>query len=225
MTDHKPNNSFFAGISISRTLIMLATACLVFGSIAAIFYKAYRSSKYTAAPVNDTIVEVQKKLNKPAIATPISDSLMAVKLNNLYNQYCTKDTVPKKVPAYLEEAFMGYEFNDYIYFKQLDLNAIPETIKSDSLNYQTINELGNYYKGISLLMLNDTQEAIIHLNWVSNNSASNVYVTKAQWYLAMAYLKNSDFQKCQYLLSSVAAFKKFQPYATNASKLLQKLQQ
>lgn len=201
MTDHKPNNNFFAGISISQTLIMLATTCLVFGSVGAIFYKVYRSSKHSSAPINDTIVEVHNKFDKPVIATSVSDSLLAVKLNNLYTEYCIKDTVPKKVPAYLEEAFMGYEFNDYIYFQKLDLTAIPETIKSDSLNYQTINELGNYYKGISLLMLNDTQGAIVYLNWVTNNSASNVYVTKAQWYLAMAYLKMNQPVKSIDLLS------------------------
>ena len=215
MTNHKENNNFFAGVSISRTLIILATVCLVVGSIGAIVFKVYKSSKHNPVVTSDTIVEVQKKLQKPAVTAPISDSLMAVKLNNLYNQYCIKDTVPKKVPAYLEEAFMGYEFNDYIYFKKLDLTAIPETIKSDSLNYQAINELGHYYKGVSLLMLDDTQEAIVHLTWVTNNSASNIYVTKAQWYLAMAFLKIHKPPKAVELLSKLKENSMFKNNCTN----------
>jgi hypothetical protein len=157
MTEYKTNHSIFKGASISRTLIILITTCLIFGSIGAILYKGYRSSKHTKVPINDTIIEVKKSIAKPIISGTTTDSLLAIKLTNLYNQCCIKDTVPKKVPAYLEEAFMGYGFNDYIYFKQLDLFTVPETIKSDSLNYQTINELGDYYKGVSLLMLNDTQ--------------------------------------------------------------------
>lgn len=219
MNNQETNHSKFGGIS--RTIIITITLLVVLVSIGVLAYKFYKSSKHKAKPIDDTVELVQKKAVKiDSVNKQSKDSLLTVKLNQLYNQYCIKDTVPKQIPPFLEEAFMGYTFNDYIYFKQLDLAAVPEKEKADSVKYANTMLLGNYYKGVSLLMLNDAANAIRYFDWVINNTASAEYISKAQWYLAMADIKMNQLKEAVILLQRLT---KTKSHKTNAEKFLNQL--
>lgn len=219
MTDQETNHSKHGGIS--RTIIITITLLVVLASTGLLAYKLYKSSKHKAKPIDDSVEVIKRKTVKiDSISKQSNDSLIAIKLNHLYNQYCIKDTVPKQTPSFLEEAFMGYTFNDYIYFKQLDLAVIPEKEKADSVKYANTMLLGNYYKGVSLLMLNDAATATSYFDWVINNTTSTEYITKAQWYLAMANIKMNQLKKAIAILQQLS---KAKVYKTNAEALLNQL--
>jgi tetratricopeptide (TPR) repeat protein len=219
MSERKENNSLFSSIHVNRTIIIMATICLLIGSVVMIAYKIRKSAKHAVVDVIDTITVKQHHKKAPVAATSI-DSLNAIKCLELYNQYFIKDTVPKKVPEFLAEAFMGYEYGDYIYFKKIDLINLTQLSANDSLNKRLIGEMGHYYKGVSFLLLNDTEQAILNLTWVINNSNYLEYLSKARWYLAMAYLKNNNIEKAIDSLIRIEKNNSFLLYKTKAIKLL-----
>lgn len=192
MTDREHKHRIFNHLSAGRIIIILAALLLITASIAAISLKLYRASKQSNIPNDTIIVEKPKHTNPITTKRSNTDSLLANKLTELYNQYFIKDSVPLKVPAFLEEACMGYEYGDYVYFKNMDLTNINETIGKDSLNKNLILDIANYYKGISFLLLNDAQQAINNFTWLTAHSTSTEYLAKAHWYLGLAYLKNNQ---------------------------------
>ncbi len=158
--------------------------------------------------------------NDTAAAVPDSTKLAA-----LFAQYFIKDSVPTQYPKFLTEAFIGYNFGDYLYFKNLDFNDLPEILETiEGNNRETILQLGHYYKGIAGLMTNDSAQAISNLQWSINHGSAEM-AFKAKWYLALAYLKNNNSQKCKELLQKVSISNAGSIYGINAKKLLKELEQ
>src|SRR5690606_17612903 len=118
------------------------------------------------------------------------DSGGVVDLDLLFKQYFKKDDLPANYPLFLAEAFTDYESGNYKTLQQLNLNDLPQTRGTDESGSKAIIlQLGHYYKGLAFLQTNNTKEAIHHLNWVLNNRPANALRAKAQWYVALVYLK------------------------------------
>jgi len=93
-------------------------------------------------------------------------------------------------------AFVAYEAHDY--YKAINLF---NSVKNPNESYII------YYKALSFLAVDKTDEAISLLSNVAINSksdsASVSLMEKANWYLAMAYLKNNDTEKAVSRLSLI----------------------
>jgi hypothetical protein len=93
-------------------------------------------------------------------------------------------------------AFVAYEAHDY--YKAINLF---NSVKNPDEAYII------YYKALSFLAVDKTDEAISLLNNVVINSktdsASVSLMEKANWYLAMAYLKNNETEKTVSKLSLI----------------------
>ncbi len=76
------------------------------------------------------------------------------------------------------------------------------------------------YASIAALELDQVQDAITRLTPISNGQS--VYQTTAQWYLALAYLKQENYAQCRSVLSDIPADNYW--YA-KAEQLLKKLPQ
>jgi len=93
-------------------------------------------------------------------------------------------------------AFVAYEAHDY--YKAINLF---NSVKNPDEAYII------YYKALSFLAVDKTDEAISLLSLVAINSksdsASVSFKEKANWYLAMAYLKNNETEKAISRLSLI----------------------
>ena len=93
-------------------------------------------------------------------------------------------------------AFVAYEAHDY--YKAINLF---NSVKNPDEAYII------YYKALSFLAVDKTDEAISLLNHVAVNdksdSTSVSLMEKSNWYLAMAYIKNNDIEKAVSRLSLI----------------------
>jgi predicted negative regulator of RcsB-dependent stress response len=158
------------------------------------------------------------------ITTVTTDTGNKIKqLSLLYQQYFTVDTVPENYPIYLAEAFTAYQDNDYTAIQKLNLSNIPETRGTDSR--QHILQLGNYYKGIAFLKTNTLPQALSNLQWVEQNADDAKLKIKAQWYLALGYIKNGDAAEARKLLTIISNNSTYYGYKNRATTLLKALQE
>lgn len=105
----------------------------------------------------------------------------------------------------ISEAFNAYELENY------ELSAkLFENINED---YSLL------YAGISNLELNQNQKAIDQLKTLSLQNGK--YQDAAEWYLALAYLKNNETEKAKELLNSIV--QNHQQFSEQASELLERL--
>ncbi len=105
----------------------------------------------------------------------------------------------------ISEAFNAYELENY----ELSANL-----------FENINEdYSLLYAGISNLELNQNQKAIDQLKTLSLQNGK--YQDAAEWYLALAYLKNNETEKAKELLNSIV--QNHQQFSEQASELLERL--
>ncbi|MFT3949234.1 MAG: tetratricopeptide repeat protein [Agriterribacter sp.] len=76
------------------------------------------------------------------------------------------------------------------------------------------------YKGLAFLQTNNAHDAIINLDWVLHNQPGKVLKAKAQWYLALAYVKEGNREKAAELCSSIVNNKKDGELVKKAEKIL-----
>jgi|GEM_PF-5789452 len=200
------------------TAAVFLLAVLVFG-----FLRINKSIKATDPEIEDTIIVIKPHTTKPVIVLS-ADSMRAVVSDSLYRQYFVKDTLPQKYPPFLLEVFSGYKFNDYSYIQKLDLSDIDNALGPKEIDdKELILQLGHYYKGISFLLVNDTLQAITHLEWALHHAANEHQLVKARWYLAMAYLKQNNQDEAVALLEKVAQSNSIRYYVDKSRTLLQGL--
>ncbi len=206
LMEHEKKNWFSTFIDYSRTIVIVGAITLIISSLALIAYKIYRATRIVSDQQEEIITEEPKQHNNKPIATKIknTDSIAAIRLAELFVKYFTKDTVPKILPEYLEEAAMGFEFGDFGYFETIDLTNIQITAKTDSIKKQEILLLGHYYKALSFLHKSNLPEAIANFNWLLNINLKEPYLTKVNWYLAMTHLKTNNPNLVKRLLENVA---------------------
>ncbi|HRN56110.1 MAG TPA: tetratricopeptide repeat protein [Agriterribacter sp.] len=66
----------------------------------------------------------------------------------------------------------------------------------------------------------NTREAITNLDWVLNHRPGKVLQPKAQWYLALAYLKENNGEKAAELCRNIVNNKENHSLVKNAEKIL-----
>lgn len=153
-----------------------------------------------------SINTIQKKSTQPetVITTPEKDSSKVTDLASLFTQYFKKDAIPDDYPLFLAQAFMDYESGNYKTLQQLNLNNLPQTRSAgETDDKENILKLGHYYKGLAFLQTDNTREAIINLEWVLAHQPGKFLGAKAQWYLALTYLKEKDEEKTVELCRSI----------------------
>ena len=172
---------------------------------------------------NNNIDTVQKNKESPqvAITAPAKDSSEIINPALLFKQYFKKDVLPEHYPLYLAEAFTDYEMGNYKTLQQLNLNNLPQT-RSDGETDSKANilKLGHYYKGLAFLQTNNTREAIMNLSWVLSNQPGNALRVKAQWHLALTYLKENNGEKAAELCRSIINNKENTILVKNAEEIL-----
>jgi hypothetical protein len=202
--------------------VAIGAGLLLFAVIGFIVFKVQRSIK-TANPSTETtdtiaVAKLQRPIDTAAVKTKPA-VLDSAKLKALFEQYFRKDSVPSNYPKFLTEAFIGYNFGDYIYLRKLDFSALPETMETiEANNREAIVQLGHYYKGIAGILVNDSMQAKTNLQW-SIGHASHEMSIKAKWFLALTYIKLYQPDKAIGLLKPVTA-SNLGNYKEQAKKLL-----
>jgi len=211
-----------------RNLTAIAVACVVIVAAGVVWFIVNRhtgslvvNSQRVNSPKQDS--QVQVEVNRAA------DSLNIIKspgtkpdLASLYKQYFKKDTAPQIKPMLLAEALIDYENNSYKSVQNFDLTNLPTDrgVSSSNINSnQNIKELGHYYKGLAYIETKDDSKAITNLQWVIDSAQNGQLQTKAQWYMALLQLRNSNIRKTMELLAGVSE-SDISPYNTQAKKLL-----
>lgn len=90
-----------------------------------------------------------------------------------------------------EQAYVYYENEQY----EDALNSFIQLSQNEELN-----DIDNFYMGLSCLSLGSTTEAIQILEKLKKDN--NVYLQQTYWYLSLAYVKNGEEQKATELLTS-----------------------
>lgn len=169
---------------------------------------------------------IHEKSAPPQIVTaPAKDSSGEIELASLFRQYFKKDTLPEEYPIFLAEALTDYDSGNYTTLQRLNLNSIPQTRGvGEADSKENILQLGHYYKGLAFLQTNNTREAVINLEWVLNNHPGNTLRDKAQWYLALAYLKEHKPGKAKELLKKIISGSRENTLSKHANTLLKSLE-
>ena len=100
---------------------------------------------------------------------------------------------------------------------------IQEVLQNDINSKQNILQLGHYYKGLAYIETNDNKQAIENLQWVIDSAQSPQLKIKAQWYLALIYLKENNTKKALPLLSSLSKNSNAVQYHKQANEILEML--
>ena len=137
-----------------------------------------------------------------------------------------KDLSNPPMPDVLAMVPGNYKRGDYS-FQQLDLNKQPHVrgLTEDINSSKNVLQLGHYYKGLSYIETNNNKQAIENLQWVIDSAQNHQLKIKAQWYLALVYLKESNSKKLIPLLSSLSSNSKATPYNRQAGEILEELKQ
>lgn len=174
---------------------------------------------------NSSDTAQNKNVQLPTTETSVAkDTSKSIDLTLLFNQYFKKDVLPEQYPLYLAEALMDYEAGNYKTLQQLNLNDLPEVRgNNETDSKENVLKWGHYYKGLAFLQTNNNRVAIINLDWVINNQPGKALRTKAQWYLALAYLKEKNSEKAVKLCSDIISNKDNDSLIKNAKKILDTL--
>jgi hypothetical protein len=174
------------------------------------------------APV-DTAQEI---INPPHViaTTPAKDSGKVMNIALLFKQYFKKDAIPEHYPMYLAEGLADYESGNYATLQQLNLKDLPQTRSiGETDSKENIMLLGHYYRGLAFLQTGNTTEAATNLDWVLQNQHSQALKAKAQWYLALTYLKENNKEKAAELCSNIINDKENKLLVKNAEEILNAL--
>ncbi len=145
----------------------------------------------------------------------------------LFKKYYTKDTAHPSMPDLLAAVPEQYQKGNYSYTDEINFGNVPNTRGSsaDINSKQNILQLGHYYKGISYIETNDNKKAVENLKWVIDSAQNPQLETKAQWYLALIYLKENNAKKALPLLSSLSKNSNEIQYHKKAAEVLKDLKE
>ena len=175
----------------------------------------------------EVIDTVQQNVIPPGatVAESVKESSKKVDLALLFKQYFKKDALPEQYPLFLAEALMDYESGNYTTLQKLNLNNLPQTRSAGETDRkENILQLGHYYKGLAFLQAGNTRDAFTNLHWVLNNQPDKPLQAKAQWYLALAYLKENNSKKAAGLCRQIVNDKENHILVKNAEKILDALE-
>ena len=134
------------------------------------------------------------------------------------------DTIPENTAGPLEDALAYYEKGDYkntvASIETADLNT---ELRGQEMDAKHIIFYAHYYKALSYLEETNAVKAIPELNNAIKESPDSVLQIKAQWYLALAYLKSNDIEKSKELLLKIVSVKHENTFQLQALNLLSDL--
>lgn len=184
------------------------------------------SKKYQPV-VNQVIKDtglIIKDIPSNTAEAPLKERTKTIDELALVKKFYTKDKLPESYPVFLADAFTRFESGDYDALQQLNLSDISETRGGNDLeSKENILQLAHYYKGISYLETGNTAKAIVHFNWVLTNNPGKRLLAKAEWFLALAYLKEHEPGKTIELLKKIPGDSPENEYSQQAKALLHSL--
>jgi len=213
-------------VNIKSWSAITAAACVALAVVSLVWFMPKSSTPPSIVKTSDTPL-IKKNTNTDVTKTSPKDSvedinpeIQKMKLSALAKKYYTKDTASPVMPDLLAMVPADYKKGDYS-FREINLNRPLTRGSSNNINSrQNILQLGHYYKGLSYIETNDKREAIENLQWVIDNALSRQLKIKAQWYMALIYLKESNAKKATPLLFSLSGDVKAIPYNKRAFNIL-----
>lgn len=176
--------------------------------VCALLFLFRQPAKKTTAVIQTTTKDTAaaKAVQTPGVISPSNDSSTSINGPALFAKYYTKDRIPDSYPIYLADALARYEAGDYTGLQQLNLADIPATRGSNAAaEKEQVLQLAHYYKGICWLQTGSIDKAITHFDWVIKNKPGNQLQEKAEWYLALAFLKKNETGKTREILKGLIA--------------------
>lgn len=192
-------------------------------------YQEDSGGKTVSAPDNQKATDSGSNLNQETLARDKAD----------HEALFTRNFQPYEVPTQYHdllqaalEHYKNQEYNEAI--AAIDINALTssleelrprgeQTTAAEAEEKQTIF-YAHYYKGLSYMTDGQGEKAIAQLQDAVKQSPDNDWKSKAQWYLALAYLKAGRIEQAKKLLHQVANSKDAGLYRKKAQELARNLQ-
>jgi hypothetical protein len=223
----EPRAKKIKNISIKLWLAIGAAACVIAGlfMLPWLFQTSSTrpsSARNTEKPFKreDTLTTVTKIISKDSIGTG-NHGEHKINYSALARRYYAKDISYSSMPDLLAMVPDKYKKGDYS-FQDINLDKQPVTRGSsnDINSKENILQSGHYYKGLSYIETNNDKEAIQNLKWVIDSAISRRLKIKAQWYLALIYLKNGNTKNTIPLLTALSTNAEAIPYNKKAHNIL-----
>lgn len=171
-------------------------------------------------PAIPNLAKEDKNKTKPKKSPKINN----INQEELYADNFKPDVVPEDKTGPLEDAFNFYEKGNYKDAIASIETADPDMIiRGQETDTKHIVFYTHYYKALSYMAIGNSVKAIPALKTAINKSPENSLQIKAQWYLALAYLKTNDFKNAKELLNQIASNSKEAEYKSKAVTLMTEL--
>lgn len=164
--------------------------------------------------------------NKNSVAKPGTKKIFNIETDKriaLFDSIFKPDDAPANVTSRLRKAFADYNASNYE-------NALLAFDKSETLVKRGFDEskeltafYTHYYKAQSYLAIDSAARAVPNLKTAITTSPDNFWKNKAQWYLALAYLKTGDLKETEDLLKRLAKDNQAGEYKEKAIILMKDL--
>ncbi len=142
----------------------------------------------------------------------------------LFAQNFEPDVVPENKTGPLNEAFESYKNKRYEEaIASLDKTDLNNETRGDDSYQNLLLFYAHYYKGISYMAVNNCGSAIPELKTAISKSPDRISEIKAEWYLALAYVKTGNLNKAKLLLQPIAKNHINAVYKIKAIQLLSEL--
>lgn len=141
------------------------------------------------------------------------------------------DSLPSHIPEPLEDPSAYYKDNkleDAIEGYKKVLAEIKDAENSDVISIgnrkiELTSFYAHYYIAQCYMSINNTANAIQEFENAITKAPDEIWKSKAQWYLALAYLKTGQIQKAETLLERVGTNEQANEYKQKAIKLIEEL--
>lgn len=210
--DNRPGLPKAKVVNLKSWIGIAAAACVLL-AVASLVLFLPESPVPSSVVKNIDTSSVKKNINTNITKAVPADSLKNINPENkkfdgsaLFKKYYAKDMGNPPMPDLLAMIPADYQKGNYSYSERLDLRDVPNTRGSsnDRNSKQNILQLGHYYKGLSYIETKDNKKAGENLKWVIDSAQNSQLKTKAQWYLALIYLKENNAKKAVQVLSSLS---------------------
>ena len=159
--------------------------------------------------------------NKNKEKTPALIKRDSIQPAILYAQAFAPDNAPENPNGPLDDAFFYYESGQYKNaIKAIDSAGSKALTRGSNAFTPLTNFYAGYYKALSMMSLGNVTRAIPLLKQSVRISPSEILKAKAQWYLALAYLKQDKILPASNTLQSLIRNPSAGQYKSKAEKLL-----
>ena len=220
-------------VNIKSWIAVAAAACVILAVASLVWFMPKSTNPSSIATTDDTSA-TKKSVNSDITKITTGDSAKNIKskigkFNGIasFKKYYAKDMSNQPMPELLAMVPSNYQKGNYSYSETINLANVLNTRGSsaDINSKQNILQLGHYYKGLSYIETNDDKKAFENLQWVIDSAQSPQLKIKAQWYLALIYLKQNNTTRAMSLLSSLSKNSNEVQYKKHAAEILETLKE